>query len=344
MISNDQNDLHLTRRRFLIQAPAGLGALAGAWEMPACDCLSKPCRYPHAMIQEVANVHYELRVYREVLVPLLVRRLHYNSDDRCLGLGQGDPAKIRAFQHAADRVRDALRDPTARFDAEQAFAAANAATAKFARLLRPAHVDREWLAARCAVHQGRVHWQMPVFFGHPPSVHKMPERARCILSLFQEPTVSEDPITQLRALGPARLIRGCRKLVCGQFEFPVFDLFCIIPEAPPAIFGTPFQNPHYFLGRSAHSSEIANRMVRSEVSDTLCRVMGFLANNHFLRVPALARRPEISGSWLDCMPQQVLDVLYQKVLALRYLRKHPECLGLNQPFPKDVENERINQS
>jgi hypothetical protein len=78
--------------------------------------------------------------------------------------------------------------------------------------------------------------------------------------------------------------------------------------------------PGLLQGRALHT-------IRESVASFLtCAAAGLLASNDFCRLPRLAVLSEIEAGWRNFIAGQLLDVLYQKVLVLRFLRRPKNSL------------------
>ena len=311
--------LPISRRHFLA---ASAGALAAcAWApgnpptIPDGNLLD-----PRQRAWNAANVHYQLRTYRDHFLPWLLRRPQVDDSFAYVGLTGPDPADVAGFRATIDGLMSLLDgDGTHREEPDVAavleLARSRLCDAARLHLLRHHEIDGAFVASRCVATDPGPAWSwrcssLGVFL--PDAVLATYwEEIRDLLGL----PPSAQPSSLVR-LEPCHLLCCFRRLPADDYFRLVPGLVQLFPAIPASLFGIPDEWRLGDRSRSDCSGIDSGPYTRGRVSHLFGVTLELLANNDFQRLWPLVKRVEMCGCWLPFIAGQVLDVLYQKTLVL----------------------------
>jgi hypothetical protein len=136
-----------------------------------------------------------------------------------------------------------------------------------------------------------------------------------------------DPYS-LFAVKSRRLIRCFRRLSADDYFRLACPLAQMYPAIPPRFFAIPDGWKKDKRPETAPSTLYGGPGIRDRVSHLMGVTLEFLANDDFTRLRPLVKRIEMCGSWMPFIAGQVLDVLYQKTLAMNRLNCRTPGLGI----------------
>jgi hypothetical protein len=135
-----------------------------------------------------------------------------------------------------------------------------------------------------------------------------------------------DPYS-LFAIKSRRLIRCFRRLSADDYFRLACPLVQMYPAIPPRFFAIPDECKNPQRQEAGRLTLCPAPGIRDRVSHLMGVTLEFLANDDFTRLRPLAKRVEMCGSWMPFIAGQVLDVLYQKTLALTWLHREATEAG-----------------
>jgi len=307
---------------------ASSGACAALFAAPAIPSFAAESEQPvdpNSLYWNNVHILWQLRNYRDHLLPWLLRRNRRDAGCWYTGLDEASGVDLKRFRATVDGLIAILNYPESQ-DLRRCIARsirpARTSLCESARmhLLREHQVDEDFVTVRCMRSGSGLIWRWrcrSMGYAFPRNVlASFWEEIRELMGL----PAHSDPYS-LFAIRSRRLIRCFRRLSADDYFRLAYPLVQMYPAIPPRFFAIPDEWKNAKRRAAGQSTLYGGPGIRDRVSCLMGETLEFLANDDFTRLRPLAKRIEMCGSWMPFMAGQVLDVLYQKTLALTWLHR-----------------------
>jgi hypothetical protein len=303
------------RRSFLSAALAATPSLYLGTREGTERPWSYPCPAPFWL--EVSRVITELFYFRKRLLPMLLRAtVHHERGDYPTRFDVPNPASIAGYQHATDRLIQALpsgRVGLRRFDRDEVIAPILALSSHSligSSFHSSCATDPSW---QKYLHAGRFGYSWHLSEHFPSNV--LATFAEEIASFMESPQVTSPAIDWLPDARHDLLMRAFKAMPLGSYWKLLLPLFHIAPESSTDLLTVRRNDQVKFDDQTL---PLKRRMLYSIQMSTLSSsLMEYFADNNFFRIREVARMRERCGSSHCFMAARVLGILYQKVVVLR---------------------------
>lgn len=324
-IHRQESVLQINRRGFLASSGAA-AAFCAASAIPSFAAESEQSVEPNSLYWNNVHILWQLLNYRRHLLHWLLRRNRRDARFWYTGLKEADGLEYKRFRATVDGLIAILNDPKTQNSRRCIAAILRPARASLCasagmHLLREHQVDEDFVTARCICSGPGLIWQWrcrSMGCAFPENVlASYWEEIRDLIGL----PAHSDPYS-LFAVKSRRLIRCFRRLSADDYFRLAYPLVQMYPAIPPRFFAIPDEWKNGQRRVAGRSVLYGGPGIRDRVSHLMGVTLEFLANDDFTRLWPLVKRVEMCGSWMPCIAGQVLDILYQKALALLWLHRH----------------------
>lgn len=274
--------------------------------------------------REVIRVRIQLLHYRDRLLPLLLRRPAVHANNRYRGFSDAKSVYMAAYRHASEHLIKAL--PTnddgvsiASLDHDEILAPILALSVDAKDRL---DFYRRFEFSSCIANSYRVvqdgfRWNLVSM--HPRFPQAMLEvYAEQIVKFMEGPGRTSSAIATVQDAGHHSLMRAFTVMPLETYWSLVPPLFHMVPDSPSVLLTVRRGNATLRINDTIRPME-HSPMYTSQMSMLCSAIMEYFANDHFSRIQGIAWMRETCGNWHGFMAGQILDILYQKVIALRRL-------------------------